>query len=165
MSWQGSSPPRAFRWKTGDGRKLTLSEMTDSHLCNTIRYLVRVDHQDSEAFHAMTQEAKARGLKWKPKGKCKFVVEDGKCNEPATILTAANSVRGNIPQQGRCDKHRPDAIRFNKVPCSGCLKDDVELVFAIDSGDMFCATCSTPVGPLATFLYILMVILTLGIRR
>ena len=54
-------------WITKDGRKIPVSEMTDSHLLNSLRMLLRggngcFEGMSGDAIEMLADEAKARGL-------------------------------------------------------------------------------------------------------
>ena len=46
------NPPREDEWRTRDGRVVVVSNMTDSHLLNTIRYLHRQLNACNSIIHA-----------------------------------------------------------------------------------------------------------------
>ncbi len=131
-------------WRTRDGREIKIKDLTDTHLTNTLRYLdksVAKGFPPGKYHPALTREALRRGLRWAPDREecCNFETEGGECSQPMTMFTV------EIPQEPRCDLHRPDNHSWHKVPCSGCFEVK-KLVLSIDkSGEvMFCEDCSSP---------------------
>ncbi|MCC6751990.1 MAG: hypothetical protein IT371_30335 [Deltaproteobacteria bacterium] len=170
-------PADGGTWTTRDGRKLAIRDMTDSHLGNTLRYLTRNGSQGIPAFALMEREAARRGLHWiVPEGMtCRFDVDGVRCGAPAVMLTPPKAGR----QEGRCERHRQDALTFAGRACDGCLKvvDLVVEVPTLPHGDgerrslLFCGACvKEPEGAfhaslLGVFLSTLLMFLTLGLYR
>lgn len=68
-------------WKTADGRVIPISELTDEHLTNILKYLTRKGYTDN--IDALKMEAIQRGLDWNKKAPWwyRFLVTIGVINE------------------------------------------------------------------------------------
>lgn len=162
-----TDPRRGFVWKCADGRQLKLSQITDKHLGNILRFLDRkalgkdgfYDHEPFEdIWRVLHDEVVKRGFAWRvfPHMRCStcdFKVGDTKCFETAVMYTAKDEVGTTKieDQEARCARHRPDAHQFYKKTCEGCFKE-AELVVEL-GGHLYCQECTLePEGVLWDYL-------------
>lgn len=63
MLTQGEEYEIVRKWKCKDGTIINVEEMTNEHLKNAYRYLLRIRGKTKESLDMLKEEAKNRGIK------------------------------------------------------------------------------------------------------